>query len=197
MPQRGWGRGSVVECDGKPWRDTAVACRRAFFGLRASFKRTTAVSPMRGYALASLPPHSTTLARAGCPRSWRSDSDGCVDGIQRWRGVAPGGRRGDSNGSEDGVQRCRGVAHRKRRGDSNGSDHGVQDTLTQPPHAATPAPSNLSESPQRPLGAAPRRSPCRGLALAETGGDRFHPIPGAGTSWRRAWWWEVRTLPWM
>ena len=53
-------RASVVECGGKPWRDTAVANRTAFFGLITFFPRSTAVSPMQG-ALASLPPHSTTL----------------------------------------------------------------------------------------------------------------------------------------
>jgi hypothetical protein len=55
-------RGSVVECGGKPWRDTDVACLTVYFGLRAFFPRSIAVSPMQG-ALASLPPHSTTLPR--------------------------------------------------------------------------------------------------------------------------------------
>jgi len=55
-------RGSVVECGGKPWRDTAVVCRTVFCGLSAFFPRSKAVSPMQG-ALASLPPHSTTLPR--------------------------------------------------------------------------------------------------------------------------------------
>jgi hypothetical protein len=61
-----WGfqkRGSVVECGGKPWRDTAVASRTVFSGLFTFFTRSTAVSPMRGSAFASLPPHSTTLPR--------------------------------------------------------------------------------------------------------------------------------------
>ncbi|MBK8039620.1 MAG: hypothetical protein IPK22_21180 [Verrucomicrobiaceae bacterium] len=41
---------SVVECSGKPWRDTAAACRTAFS------PHSKAVSSMQG-ALASLPPH--------------------------------------------------------------------------------------------------------------------------------------------
>jgi hypothetical protein len=60
--KHGRNRASVVECGGKPWRDTAVFCRTAIFGLTTFFPRSTAVSAMQG-ALASLPPHSTTLAR--------------------------------------------------------------------------------------------------------------------------------------
>jgi hypothetical protein len=56
-------RACVVECGGKPWRDTAVASRTVFSGLFTFFTRSTAVSPMRGSAFASLPPHSTTLPR--------------------------------------------------------------------------------------------------------------------------------------
>ena len=43
-------------------RDTAVECRTAPKYRRTRFRRPTAVSPMQG-ALASLPPHSTTLSR--------------------------------------------------------------------------------------------------------------------------------------
>jgi len=39
-------RGSVVECGGKPWRDTAVACRTAHNLSRPFYQRSTAVSPM-------------------------------------------------------------------------------------------------------------------------------------------------------
>jgi hypothetical protein len=56
-------RGSVVECGGKRQRDAAVVCRTVRFGQRIFFQPSKAVSPLRGFALASLPPHSTTLSR--------------------------------------------------------------------------------------------------------------------------------------
>jgi len=43
--KHGRNRASVVECGGKPWRDTAVFCRTAIFGLTTFFPRSTAVSP--------------------------------------------------------------------------------------------------------------------------------------------------------
>jgi hypothetical protein len=46
-------RASVVECGGKPWRDTAVASPMAFFGLTTFFRPSTEVSSMQG-TLASL-----------------------------------------------------------------------------------------------------------------------------------------------
>jgi len=55
-------RASVVECGGKPWRDTAVASPMAFFGLTTFFRRSKAVSPMRG-VLASLPTHPESHER--------------------------------------------------------------------------------------------------------------------------------------